>query len=57
MAVQMIVAIGGGAWGGNAMDNYYHNEKPIWTIVFSLLGIALSLYLVIRAAKNMSKDE
>ncbi len=57
MAVQMGVAIGGGAWGGSALDNYVQNEKPIWAIVFSLIGVAASLYLLIRAAKKLSEDE
>ena len=57
MALQMGVVIGGGAWGGHALDQHYQNEKPIWTIVLSLLGIAASLYLVIRSAKKMSEDE
>ena len=57
MAIQMGLTIGAGAWGGSALDNYYQNEKPIWTIVLSLLGVATSLYLLIRAAKNMSDDK
>ena len=57
MAIQMAVLIGGGAWGGHAMDQNYQNEKPVWTIVFSLLGIAISLYLVIRSANKMANDE
>lgn len=57
MAFQMMVTIGAGAWGGSALDNHYQNEKPIWTIVLSLSGIAISLYLVIRSAQKMSKDD
>lgn len=57
MAFQMMATIGGGAWGGHALDTHYHNEKPVWTIVFSLSGIAISLYLVIRSAQKMSKDD
>ena len=57
MAIQMAILIGGGAWGGSALDKHYQNEKPIWAIVLSLLGIAISLYLIIRSANKMSKDE
>ena len=57
MAFQMMIVIGGGAWGGHELDKSQQNEKPIWTIVLSLLGIALSLYLVIRSASKMSKDD
>lgn len=57
MAVQMGVIIGGFAYGGNALDEHYKNEKPVWTIVLSLLGIAISLYLIIRSAKKMADEE
>jgi F0F1-type ATP synthase assembly protein I len=57
MAVQMGVAIGGGAWGGSLLDDYVQNDKPIWAIVFSLVGIGASLYLLIRAAKKLGEDE
>jgi len=57
LSAQMIVFIGGGAWGGHALDGKMQNSKPIFTIVFSLLGIAASLYFVIREANNMSKDD
>lgn len=55
LSVQMIVLIGGGAWGGSALDVKMQNEKPIFTIIFSLLGIAMSLYFVIKEASNLSK--
>ncbi|NRA10375.1 MAG: AtpZ/AtpI family protein [Crocinitomicaceae bacterium] len=57
LGVQMIVLIGGGAWGGQLLDNKMHNAKPIFTIIFSLLGIGASLYFVIKEANKLSKDD
>ena len=57
MTIQMIIPIGAGAWGGHYIDQSYQNEKPIWTIILSLLGIAIALYLVIRSASKMSQDD
>lgn len=57
LGIQMIALIGGGAWGGQLLDNKMQNEKPIFTIVFSLLGIFASLYFVIREAIKLSKDD
>lgn len=57
MAIQMGVTIGAGAWGGSALDEKYQNETPVWTIVLSLAGVAISLYLLIRQANKMSDDE
>ena len=57
LSIQMAVAIGGGAWGGSLLDAKMKNPKPIFTIIFSLLGIAASLYFVIREAKKLAEDE
>lgn len=57
MALQMGLIIGAGAWGGTALDDYVQNQKPIWTIVLTLLGVAASLYIFIREAQKLSKDD
>lgn len=57
LSIQMIILIGGGAWGGQVLDHRANNEKPYYTILFSLLGIGASLYFVIKEASNMSKDD
>ncbi len=54
MLFTMAIAIGGAVWGGHELDQYQGNKKPVWTIVCSLLGIAIALYLVIRDAKKLS---
>ena len=56
LSFQMIVLIGGGAWGGKLLDDKMQNEKPYFTILFSLLGIGASLYFVIKEAGNLTKD-
>jgi F0F1-type ATP synthase assembly protein I len=57
MAVQMGLLIGLGAWGGTELDERAQNEKPVYTIVLCLLAIGISLYLVIREASKLSKDD
>ncbi len=54
VGIQMGLIIVGGALFGNYLDD--KNEKPIWTIVFSLLGIAIGLYLVIKEVLNLGKE-
>jgi F0F1-type ATP synthase assembly protein I len=46
--IQMAVVITLGAYFGQWLDENQAHHTPVWTIVFSLLGIALGLYLVIR---------
>lgn len=48
MAFQMAVTIAVGAWGGRKLDIYFQNNKPVYTIILSLLGIAGGLYLVLK---------
>lgn len=48
MAIQMGVVIGLSAWGGHKLDAYFQNSKPVLTIVLSLSGIAIALYLVLK---------
>lgn len=55
--VQMAILIGGGAYGGKYLDEKYGNSKPIYTIILSLLGVAIGLYLVIKEVINISKDD
>ncbi|HQQ94221.1 MAG TPA: AtpZ/AtpI family protein [Bacteroidia bacterium] len=48
MAVQMALIIALAAWGGKKLDSYYHNSKPVFTIVLSLVGIAAALYISLK---------
>lgn len=57
VGIQMGVIIGLAAWGGTELDKWQQNQKPVWTIVTTLLGVALALYLVIKEALKLSKDE
>lgn len=56
IAVQMGAIIGLGAWGGSSLDKKFNFDKPIFTIVLSLLGVAIALYIVIREVIKMGKD-
>jgi F0F1-type ATP synthase assembly protein I len=48
MAIQMAVIIGLSCWGGDRLDKHYHNDTPVYTIILSLLGIGVALYLVLK---------
>lgn len=48
MATQMAITIFLGVWGGMQMDKYLQLETPIMTLVLSLLGVVLAVYIVIR---------
>lgn len=48
LGLQMAVIIAGGTYGGHKLDEYYRNETPVFTIVLSLLSIAIALYLILK---------
>ena len=48
MATQMAITIFLGVWGGMKLDQHLQFEKPVMTLVCSLLGVVLAVYIVIR---------
>ena len=57
VGIQMGLLIAGGAWLGQTLDKNQSNETPGYTILFSLLGVAIGLYMVIKEVINLSKDD
>ena len=55
--IQMGLIIALSAWGGSALDEKQNNEKPIFTIIFSLLGVALGLYVLLKQVIKISRDK
>lgn len=53
LGIQMGVIIALFTWLGTYLDKKQVNETPVWTIVLSLLGVAGSLYLVIKEVRKM----
>lgn len=48
IAVQMVVVIAGGIFGGYKLDQWLDLHFPVFTIVLALASVALAIYLVIR---------
>jgi len=55
LGVQMAVVIGGGCYGGFKLDEYYKNTTPIFTIILSLVSIAIAMYIVLKDFIKPSK--
>lgn len=56
LGIQMGIVIAGLTWLGTYLDEKYATT-PIWTVVLSLTGVAIALYIVIKEVINMSKDK
>jgi len=46
---QMLAIIGVFTYIGYRIDHSQNAEKPIWTALFALAGVCISIYTVIRA--------
>ncbi len=56
VAIQMGVIIGGFTYLGVFLDEKQSNKTPIWTIVLSLFGVVISMYLIFKEVQKMNKD-
>ena len=56
IAFQMIAVICLFAFLGNWLDGKYPNTYSMYAIIFSLLGVIIAMYLVIKQVTSMNKD-
>lgn len=54
IAIQMGVIIFLGAKGGQWLDEKYSNEGNLYTVVLTLLSVAVSMYLVIKQTNKLN---
>jgi len=48
MATQMAITIFLGVWGGIKLDQTFQFKTPVMTLICSLLGVIMAVYIVIR---------
>lgn len=48
MGFQMVIVIGGGAWGGYWLDKLIGWKFPVFIVVCSLLAVVLAIYFAIK---------
>ena len=53
IAIQMGVIIYLGAWGGKKLDEVYSEGGNTYTVILTLLAVAIAMYLVVRQTKNL----
>ncbi|MCF6306639.1 MAG: AtpZ/AtpI family protein [Flavobacteriaceae bacterium] len=55
IGIQMGVIIYLFAKGGAWLDGNYNPEGKLYTIIFTLLGVAISLFLVLKQTNELNK--
>lgn len=48
VGIQMVVIILLFYWGGSKLDERSPNEKPVYTAIFTLLGVFTGLYITLK---------
>jgi F0F1-type ATP synthase assembly protein I len=48
IALQMLVIILLGIWGGVKLDGWVNFQFPLFTVLFSFLSVSLAIYVVIK---------
>ena len=57
IAAQMGITIYLGAYFGKSLDLKYPAEKKWFTIIFTLLGVGIALYIVIKQLNKFNSEE
>ena len=57
LAFQMGITIAAGAFFGVWLDGKVENAYSAFTIIFSLLGVFVALYAVIKQVNALNEDE
>ena len=48
LAIQMLVIIGGGTYGGFRLDKFLGWKFPVFTIVLSLLSVTAAIWFAVK---------
>jgi len=57
LVIQMGAVIAFFTWLGMFLDKKYALKTPVWTIILSLFGVFMGLYIVIKDVIKASKDD
>jgi hypothetical protein len=56
LAFQMAIIIAGAAYLGKYLDEKQQRDFPLFTMILSLVGVFVSLYIVIKEVIKMDKN-
>jgi len=57
IAFQMVAVILAFVWAGKKIDQKYFNGESVFIIVFSLLGVILAMYIVLKDFLKISRKK
>jgi F0F1-type ATP synthase assembly protein I len=54
LGIQIAVVVGGAGYLGRWLDQKYHSTKPWFTVALVLIGVAASMYYVLKQLNEMN---
>jgi hypothetical protein len=57
IAIQMVVIIGLGTYGGLKLDEAYPNKYQVFTLILSLTSVMIAMYVAIRLGSKGSAGQ
>ena len=57
LAFQMIIIILVFVWAGKKLDHKYSNDGLVFTIIFSLIGVFIALYVALKDFIHIKKNK
>jgi uncharacterized membrane protein YfcA len=57
IAAQMGITIFLGAYGGKWLDEKYPSDKKWFTMLCTLLSVAIALYMVLKQVNKLNEDD
>ena len=57
IGLQMLIIILVGVFAGSKLDQIYLNQYQAFTILFSLLSVAIAIYVVIKQVLNSTNQD
>ena len=53
LSVQIALSILAGIYGGKYLDEKWELETPVFTLIGSILGLALAMYIIIKETRSL----
>ena len=53
LAFQIGAIIYGAVWIGQYLDTFYGNQKSLFTLLLTVFGLAVIIYLIIKQTKHL----
>ena len=57
IVLEMLIIIGGGTWLGHKIDENSTREFPLFTVILSMVSVAIALYVVIYQVNRINNDK